>query len=253
VRLRVMSDLHNEFGQVELPDVACDAVILAGDTDVGSRGAQWAIERFVDTPIFYVAGNHEYFGKKLPKLNGEIDALCAATNLHFLRDGEAVLGDVRFLGCTLWTDFRIHGAERQQVAAYSAQNDMTDYRRIRLGSTDRYRKLKPADTVRFHHHSVQYLEQRLQERSPGPTVVVTHHAPSRQSLIAGDELPLLDAAYGSDLEWLIQRHQPALWIHGHVHERRDYMLGATRVVCNPRGYSGTGEVEGFAADLVAEV
>jgi hypothetical protein len=27
-----------------------------------------------------------------------------------------------------------------------------------------------------------------------------------------------------------------LWTHGHTHEDFDYMVGSTRVFCNPRGY-----------------
>lgn len=41
--------------------------------------------------------------------------------------------------------------------------------------------------------------------------------------------------------------------HGHVHDYFDYALGNTRVLCNPRGYVGIDDGNGFDPGLVVEV
>ena len=96
----------------------------------------------------------------------------------------------------------------------------------------------PVDAQKLHNESLAFLEDAFAEPFDGPTVVVTHHAPSRLSIhkdFGGDRL---NAAFASELDSLIARWQPHLWIHGHVHRSCDYSTGKTRVVCNPRGYDG---------------
>ncbi|MFQ5605560.1 MAG: metallophosphoesterase [bacterium] len=253
MRLLILSDLHNEFGVFQIETPQCHAVILSGDTDVGISGALWAVERIKNLPIIYIAGNHEYYGKKLTKINQQLRALSEQTNLFFLEKDEQVLEGVRFLGCTLWTDFRLHGDANTKYAIYQAQNQMTDYKRIRLGPDAGYRKLRPADTILYHHQSVKFLEQKLRQKIVGATVVITHHAPSSKSLPAQTQNDILNPSYASDLEWLVAKYQPDLWIHGHIHQRFNYPFGKTRVICNPRGYFPDEITPGFQSDFVVEI
>ena len=49
----------------------------------------------------------------------------------------------------------------------------------------------------------------------------------------------MNGGYSSSLDEFIMDHpQIKLWTHGHTHEPFDYMVGETRIVCNPRGYIG---------------
>ena len=49
----------------------------------------------------------------------------------------------------------------------------------------------------------------------------------------------MNGGYHSNLEeFIMDRPNIKLWTHGHTHEDFDYMVGDTRVVCNPRGYIG---------------
>jgi predicted phosphodiesterase len=253
MKIHILSDLHNEFGQIKLTPIECDAVILAGDADVGIRGAQWAMETFKGCPIIYITGNHEYYGKKLPKINRQLTELSRVPHFHFLDRDELLIDNVRFLGCTLWTDFNLFGLERKQFAVYEAGQQMTDYRRIRLGEAQGYRKLRPADTIYIHHSSVRFLEEKLKEPFSGATVVITHHAPSPKSMMPEFQNDLISASYCNDLEWMIDKYQPELWIHGHIHRCFDYKIGKTRVLCNPRGYAPNEITEGFQVDLVVNV
>lgn len=129
-----------------------------------------------------------------------------------------------------------------------AQFAMNDYQHIRLGAEQTYRKLRSQDTFHFHRRSLAFLEQKLSEPFQGATVVITHHAPSPRSLNGSAREELVSAAYCSDLESLILRHQPTLWIHGHIHRAADYTLGESRVLCNPRGYAPHLLVEGATAE-----
>jgi Icc-related predicted phosphoesterase len=248
VRIRILSDLHLEFADFRPPPVAADVVVLAGDIHVGSKGIPWAREEFPDVPVLYVPGNHEFYQGAIPRLVDKLREVAAGSNVHILDEEGLTLGGVRFSGCTLWTDMALVDGDPQIGIAASATT-MSDYRLIRV--SPKYRRLRPEDTIRFHHHSRRWLEQEL--ATPAPTrVVITHHAPLPDSLHPAYTGERSNAAYASDLRALIERTQPPLWIHGHVHHGSDYRVGATRVICNPRGYPGE-LAEGFQPDLVVEV
>ncbi len=85
------------------------------------------------------------------------------------------------------------------------------------------------------------------------TIVVTHHAPSALSLPEHRRDKTLSCAYASHLDDFILRHQPSLWIHGHIHTPCDYRIGATRILSNTHGYITEGACPGFRPDLVVEV
>jgi Calcineurin-like phosphoesterase len=141
MRLHILSDLHLEFEPFTPPAVEADAVILAGDVSTGRNGLKWALKTFPDRPVIYVLGNHEFYGQKLQKLSKELQELADRTNVHLLENGSYTIGDVVFLGATLWTDFALNG--NPVVSEVVAQTSMNDYRRIR--TLPRYSRLKPSD------------------------------------------------------------------------------------------------------------
>jgi hypothetical protein len=249
VRLHVLSDLHLEFAPFDPPAVAADVVVLAGDTAPGVRGLEWAAARWPDRPLVIVPGNHEFYGHAYPALVRTLVAQAASlgSRVHVLCDTAVVLGGVRFLGTTLWTDFHLFGDPAEGMAA--AQLHMSDFQVIRVEPW--YRRARPADTVAWHARSLRWLRQALGTPHDGPTVVVTHHAPSRRSLNPLYTDPVA-SAYASDLEAVVAGSGARLWIHGHTHHCVDYALGATRVLSNQRGYPGEA-VGGFDPALVVEV
>jgi len=245
----VLSDLHLEFGPFAPPATVADAVVLAGDVDLGVRGVAWAARQFAGRPVIYVAGNHEYYGHATTLVD-KLRARGRELGVHVLADESAVAAGVRFLGATLWTDFRLFGAAAAPALADLAGREMVDYRKVRVAPA--YRRLRPSDTAAWHARSRRWLERALREPFDGPTVVVTHHAPSRRSLrpeFAADEL---SAAYASDLEEMVGASGAALWVHGHTHRCLDYPIGGTRVVSNQRGYVDE-PVPGFDPGLVVTV
>lgn len=217
-----------------MPTVDADVRILAGDIHTKDRGLLFAMHHSCGMPTVYVAGNHEFYGTAIPTLYDKLKARMSGSAVTVLENNEAIIGDVRFLGCTLWTDFGLLGADSRANAMLEAKTTMTDYKKIRMNPS--YRKLTPDATYAFHRRSLNWLESRLAEPFFGKTVVVTHHAPSAFSIANSPEL--INAAYGSSLDELIRANPIHLWIHGHTHNCVDYQIGGTRVVSNQRGYPG---------------
>jgi predicted phosphodiesterase len=244
MKIRVLSDLHLEFSPWSPPPVDCDMVVLAGDIGKGVEGVKWA-QAALDRRVVYVAGNHEFYRRPegMERCIGALRDAAGGSSVRFLERDVAVIEGVRFLGCTLWTDFRLYGAPEKSMR--QAEQGLNDFRGAIVtcdgADPDAARAFSPRRSVEIHGASVQWLDEALGKPFAGTTVVVTHHAPSARSghrRYAGDPL---NPCFASDLEWLIGKHAPAVWIHGHMHNFSDYRVGTTRVLCNPRGYSDTPE------------
>ncbi|ODT79160.1 MAG: hypothetical protein ABS76_21475 [Pelagibacterium sp. SCN 64-44] len=252
MRLWIVSDLHMD-SMYWVPDriPGHDVMIVAGDIDQAAADTEQVLlmlARWSPAPIIFVPGNHDVMGVGLDAWDcGNEDLL--ARGIHVLSAGQSVvIGGVRFVGATLWTDF---GLTNDRYASESwAARHMPEYQRVKRPDGG---LIWPADTREAHARHRDSIEAVLAQPHAGPTIVVTHHAPSAQS-IAG-AVDVADAAFASDLEGMIMRHQPDLWVHGHVHQHHDYLIGNTRIIANPRGYQGDdhGEDSGFIEELVVEV
>jgi hypothetical protein len=154
--------------------------------------------------------------------------------VHLLDRDALILGGARFLGTTLWTDYALYGSAPADLdrAMADAAVEMNDFRMIKWAEGE---PLNPPLVRELHVTQTQWLAQRLAEPFSGPTVVVTHHLPHRQSIHPKYEGTRFNPCFASDLDHLV-RPPVALWIHGHTHESIDYVVNGTRVVCNPRGY-----------------
>ena len=250
MRIHVLSDLHLEFMDFTPPAVVCDVVILAGDINIGDKAIDWAVGHFSPTPVIYVLGNHEYYGKALPKLQDEMRRRCEGTNVHLLDDNALEIEGVVFLGSTLWTDFELFGGD-PRLAGDHATRTLTDYRKIRV--SPQFRKLRSIDTAVIHCRSRRWLSEAMALHANRRVVVVTHHAPSLLSIPDRYATDLLSAAYASRLDDIVRAGRPRLWIHGHIHDSMDYVIGETRVLCNPRGYIPSEPNPNFNPALVVEL
>ena len=253
MKLNILSDLHLGFGMLDLPDNDADLVILAGDIDRPVQAIAWAVG--LARPVLYVPGNHEFYGGSIPGTLDELRRLSAGTNVQVLSDDEAVIGGVRFLGSTLWTDFMLFGAgEERRAAMREGQRFMRDFTRIR-NSDDSDAIFSPADSAQLFDTHARWLRTQLAAPWDGPMVVITHHAPSRNSVHPRFADSPLNACFVSDAEYLLDRSRAALWIHGHTHDSFDYAINGTRVVCNPRGYAKDGVNENplFDPDFCIDV
>jgi predicted phosphodiesterase len=243
MKLHLLSDLHNEFANYVPDPGACDAadvIVLAGDIDVGVEGINWARRAFEGKPIIYVCGNHEFYSGHWTATLEEMRAAALVHGVQFLEDDQVVIGGVRFLGAALWTDFAYFGDKEQSAAMSMYRSGLQDCRSIaRTASLGRRESLQPVDVLLRHQASRTWLEHRLAETFSGPTVVVTHHLPHRNSVAERYALDPLTPGFASNLpESLVTRAD--LWLHGHTHDSCDYVIetgtARARVVCNPRGY-----------------
>ncbi|MDE3749583.1 metallophosphoesterase [Methylobacterium radiotolerans] len=247
IRAWVFSDLHQEHSQnawdpaAHAPAGGFDVAVVAGDVHTPlTRSLEWLAERLPGVPVVYVPGNHDFWwdrGEERYTLADQMSQgrdIAAHLGIHLLMDDAVVIGGTRFAGGTLWTDFRL-GSFSLTHAMRTAQgrSGMVDYRRIRTGPSSRHR-IEPGEVLAMHRRTRAFLDATLAEPHPGPTVVVTHHAPHPDSL--PDPLADLRWCYASDLRDLIHARGPDLWVHGHIHAAADYIVGPTRIVCNPRGH-----------------
>ena len=248
MKVALASDLHIEFGDVKLNnDEDADVLILAGDIMVvQSRNSDLWVRRFLDdvyqqfSHVIYIAGNHEHYHGDFQKTDGIIrEYLKPYEYFHYLSNDAVQIDDTVFYGGTLWTDMN----RREEATILHAGEAMSDFALIRNGQYDRF---TPRDAIEQHELCLAHLDGLLDTQPGAKIVVVTHHAPSRQSTHPRYKSSRINGAYSSDLEKILIDHPNiALWCHGHTHDPYDYMVGNTRVACNPRGYYGfeTNDVE----------
>jgi predicted phosphodiesterase len=234
MRLWIMSDLHLESTRGwdlpaagERPDF--DVMVVAGDLITRQeRGVKWLLERVPDHPVIYIAGNHEPYGQDIDIDLDKARAAAAGTNIHILQNDSLTIGGVTFLGATGWTDFGLF--DDQQRAMRTAGDAMNDYKKVRTANYRR--RLRPAHTLARHLETRAFLERELSKPKTGPRVVITHHSFHEEGVRRGHEFDLISAAYASRAEI----EGADLWVYGHTHESRDFMVGDTRVITNQKGY-----------------
>jgi len=228
-----MSDIHLEDGDFDVPDVGADVVVLAGDIGVGVEGVLWAKESF-DVPVIYVAGNHEYHDALTMDEHIQFMKQAAeGSNVRVLDNDVVVIDGVRFLGTTLWTG--------GNYLLPCDQNIMMDW-----DVDDGYLDAKKMN--RMFEVGCSFLRDELAKPFDGKTVVVTHHAPSMQSIHEGYLDNSMNDCYATDIENMMTGAD--VWVHGHTHSNFDYDVMGTRVVCNPRGYTDCDGPENDAFDAM---
>ena len=271
MKIAIASDVHLEFGDLILKNEEnANVLILSGDICVASdfSDADYSnlkdgrSQRYVDffvrcanefDNVIYVVGNHEHyhgdFAETFPILRKHLGHI---ENLHLLDKEHVTINDVTFIGGTLWTDMNaqdpvtlahIRGI-MNDFRIIENSNEMVSYRTFEVNEEDtqipKFRKrparFTPEDTVQDHKKMLQYIN--VTSEPLGKYVVVGHHAPSKTSTHPRYQTEVIvNGAYSSRLDDFILNHpQIKLWTHGHTHEDFDYMIGSTRVVCNPRGY-----------------
>ena len=254
MRLQMFSDLHSDVAPPRPIVVApeTDVVIVAGDVCQGADRAFGCLRQIVPMhiPIVMTLGNHEFYGRCWQEEVSAARDQAPLYGIHLLEDATAVVGNVRFVGASMWTDYALFGEHTVAHAMDVAARSLIDHRRI-TWTKQPWRRFRPQEAASLHGRSRAFIEAELKTPFAGPTVVVTHHAPHPHSVHPRYRNDLLSAAFVSDLTTVIEDGQPELWVHGHVHDSFDYRLGQTRVICNPHGYGF--ENASFDPALVVEI
>lgn len=235
----ILSDLHLEMDKsldwLQIPDA--DVCICAGDILDG--GVVPTVEFLGEViaphmPVVFVAGNHEFYRASVQEgMAAGYEAAKRYDGVYLLERDVVLIDRFRFVGATLWTDFMLFG--HAGIAMAEAKELLNDYRQIKLQKTP-FKRFTPRESQYLHNLARVGIEQVLSTPSPLATVVVTHHAPSLMSIPRAFLHDPLTPSFASNLEAKIMEYQPLLWVHGHLHTPSDYLIGQTRVICNPRGY-----------------
>jgi len=297
MKIAICSDLHLEFGDINLQNTDnADVLILGGDIcvadDIGKPDSNNFMEsaksnRITDffkrcsfqfPHVIYIMGNHEHYHGDFATSGNKLKSLLEfnmLSNVYLLDKESKKIDDVTFVGGTLWTDMnddneitKYHVARRMNdfqcvkngarmvtrtVPLYELNPDYTPDGKnggkylqneagfhIKIGEKKKQEPstFSPEDAVVDHRKMVEYVQSVIEGKFDQKFVVVGHHAPSRLSTHPRYKHDtLMNGAYSSSLDDFIVDHpQIKLWTHGHTHEDFDYMLGSTRVICNPRGY-----------------
>ncbi|MEQ1694432.1 MAG: metallophosphoesterase [Hyphomicrobiaceae bacterium] len=250
MRCHYLSDLHLESQDAGVKLPKGDVLIIAGDlcharcldpgrTDKYSNDQRGRVMRFIDqakanfSHVLMVAGNHEHY-------DGVFEDTAAQLKRHLpgltvLDNESTIIGGVRFLGTTLWSDFE----GRCPVTMNGVRRRMGEYFfvKTRAPGSETLMKFQPEDALAAHDAAIRWLTEQAVSRER--TVIISHHAPSLGGLNPKFTGNGLDGAYASGLDQFIRALENVpVWIHGHTHVCRTYHIGGTKISANCRGFEG---------------
>ena len=271
MKVALASDVHLEFGSISLENTeGADVLILSGDIcvakDILNRDDNGIFDRFSRSNtihtffqeccerfphVIYIMGNHEhYHGDYNDTITILRNRFGYLANLHILDKEMVQLGGVSFIGGTLWTDMN----KEDSLTLLHMKGMMNDFRCVTNSKNvvnyktfnengnahfkTRAAMFTPEDAVVDHREMLEYIRIMIEGKFDHKFVVVGHHSPSKLSTKPQyeDEV-IMNGGYSSDLsEFILDHPQIKLWTHGHTHHKFDYLIGSTRIVCNPRGY-----------------
>ena len=281
MNIQLLSDLHLEsnphFSARPLP--GADVLVLAGDIGsyqggslLASRGIEdFGLARFSPlplaqgganwpAPVIFLPGNHEYDGLDFDAADARLREACRRLGLIWLERESVVIRNVRFIGTTLWTDFDALTSEQARHGCVTLGEQLKAREKafraanFYLKKNHSLRQGQPmlAEAVREESLKSQaWLRGALAVPFAGPTVAVTHFAPSLLSADPRYGITPGTAGFCNSLDELLPLAR--LWLHGHLHCANDYVKNGCRVVANPLGYARKGEQAAFRESLLITV
>lgn len=264
MKIQLLSDLHleNNPGFEPRPAPDADLLVLAGDIGSYQRRrdgstmaeADWGLGRFVHwpVPVLFVPGNHEYDALDVDQAHEDLRATCARLGIRWLEREVWLWRGVRFVGCTLWADYDATCPDPSQRLAHREKAfRAADHYLARMGSTVGGRLFDAAAMRERGLQSQAWLRAALAAPHDGPTVVVTHFAPTLHSADPRYGLSPGTAGFCNALDDLLP--QADVWLHGHLHCPTDVQVGRCRIRANPLGYAAKGEQAAFEPLAVVDV
>ncbi len=274
MKIQLLSDLHLEVDPTFQPRVAPEADVLVLAGDIGARpdapmaqyGApDWCLSRFSPAlgnwpvPVLYLPGNHEYDGQDFDECQATLRDTVATLGMIWLEGSSTIVHGVRFIGSTLWSDFDCFGDQPSHVPGSMTYNLRQRAKCFRVADFYLEKAATMRDGILFDAAAMReealrcqaWLRAALAVPHPGPTVVVTHFAPSLRSHDPRFGLTPGTAGFCSTLDDLVA--QAELWLHGHLHCGSAYRIGSCRVHANPLGYAEQGEQKYFEPCCVLEI
>jgi predicted phosphodiesterase len=244
MKFQILSDIHDEFYdefnsyiKTQLKYFKVDALILAGDIVTPQTMHRL---KCLEVPVYFVLGNHEYYNGHWDNSLNDYQEYFKDSNIHVLENETVIVtplkysekhNQIRIIGASLWTDFIAPSIVGKQHHGAGCVRGMSDFTLIREITIQKWEER--------HKKSLKFIMDALSIPHSGPTIVITHHAPSFQSSHPMYVNSPISGGFCSELSneiMELQHLQPKYWIHGHCHESFRYNLADTEVICNPRGY-----------------
>lgn len=267
MKIRIISDLHldvNADYPLKLADNKTKTVVC-GDVAGNFETASAWLDNNVKNGVM-VAGNHIVYNHSphsIQYLTTQYEKCFPLTApFSFLHNSFKIIDDVVFVGGTLWTDYNLFGQEQQGISMWAAKRALNDFRYGQYNAKGFYEKeteediqpLQPEHCVKMFAATLKKIDEVCQQFADKKIVVVTHHAPSIESMPPHYQNSTLAPSYISNLDdFILSRQNIKLWCHGHIHAPADYQIGQCRVVCNPRGYVSQNENPAFAENFMVEI
>lgn len=251
MKLHILSDLHIDINAglpFRLKDPETFTIICGDISGYFIKTSKW-IDRNVKNGVF-IAGNHIVYNESSHSLQYQLrqyeQKYPLDAPVSFLNDSYKIINNIVFVGGTLWTDYSLYGKDTKRMYSLYACRYLNDFRYglfnpvkdVEYEKVPQIMKLKPEDCENMFHRTVSIIDNVCQRFPDKKIVVVTHHAPSEQSISPIYRNDQLNPAFASNLENFILDHPNIkLWCHGHIHTVSDYKIGECRIICNPRGYA----------------
>jgi len=248
--LKIVSDIHLESEPLyRVPDATDDEILIiagdlapleyvldpdAKDDDIIKTTKEHIIDFLHDvsknyTKVLYVPGNHEYYHGNINTIDERFKKFIhdrGLGNIHYLNEDYIKINGYKFIGTTLWTNV---DNPVDQVMTYRS---LADYSAIYLDD-DYEQTITPLITSSIHEKQLRFIKNNIDGEN---TIVITHHSPSYKSVVEKYRGDSLNPFFHTELHDVIMQTKPKMWIHGHIHDKKDYMIGRTRIYCNPKGY-----------------
>lgn len=277
MKINLISDCHINFADLTLP--GGDVLIMAGDimeaghlrqadnagmnTFIADRYRRFINEELIKyRKVLYVCGNHEHYRNQYHDTHDRLRRELP-DNVMLMENDSTEIDGVHFFGATLWTDMNkgdpiTISHLKQSMNDFSGGIKMGDGIKVKTGWGDEYytSKFNPQYAKGIFHETIEKMRKWLEEHKDDKCVVITHHAPSELSVheYYKDDYHM-NGGYRSNLsDFILDHPQIKVWVHGHMHDPCDYMIGDTRVLTNPRGYMGyETQADNFDAGFSFEV
>lgn len=246
MKINYMSDLHKEFGWLDKSNMPSgEVLIVAGDLTTAHPKHMYShlpwLGELDFEHVIYICGNHEFYNGNIDDVHKDIKDFINSSlskNVHFLENSSIEINGLTFHGCTFWTDLN----KINPMDKFYIQYGMSDFLAIKGFNVDKW--------YEYHIKSARYLTENIKKGD----IVITHHAPSLQSIDKSNFTDRkLDGAFCSDYDHLIIEKDPGAWIHGHTHKTQNYMIGNTKILCNPRGYIDVESNDNFDINASFEI
>jgi predicted phosphodiesterase len=253
LKIQILSDVHLEknagltFADVVSTRPCADVLVLAGDIGCPQHESYRAFlteARKHFTQVIVVAGNHEY-RSCLPKTMKDVDdiitRICAEvssssssnTVTYLQNGGNLCIGDVNFIGATLWSHVPVDKVGKEDVQFING----TNFADLRI---DEHTPMTvETGNALFNQHLYNIAQStRFGIKNKKKNVVITHHAPIIDGAFKDPLLLPKNYLYGTDLSAYLGFSFMHTWVYGHTHWNTLNNVNGTTCVCNQYGGNG---------------